>query len=147
MEIGKYWFLKPTAIGPPKLYLGNKVSKVTLENGVSVWAFSLSQYVLSAISNVEKYLKARNKALPKKAPVPFTTNYRPEIDVSSTLLSPAEAAYYQSLIGILRWMFNLDVDITSEVSMMAMPRTASVKGIYTLREIYLQNVVVEMVPK
>ena len=32
-EIGKYWILKPNSIGPPKLYLGNKVSKVTLENG------------------------------------------------------------------------------------------------------------------
>lgn len=25
-EIGKYWIMKPNSVGPPKLYLGNKVS-------------------------------------------------------------------------------------------------------------------------
>ena len=39
-EIGKYWTLKPDSIGAPKLYLGNKVSKVNLENGVSAWSFN-----------------------------------------------------------------------------------------------------------
>ena len=39
-EIGKYWTLKPDSIGASKLYLGNKVSKVNLENGVSAWSFN-----------------------------------------------------------------------------------------------------------
>ena len=34
------------------------------------------------------------------------TSYRPELDVSLEL-EPIEAAYYQSLIGILRWMVEL----------------------------------------
>ena len=35
-------------------------------------------------------------------------------------MNPTEAAYYQSLIGILRWIVELGrVDITCEVSMMA----------------------------
>ena len=41
-KIGKYWIMKPTSIGQPKLYLGNKVSEVTLENGVTAWTFSSS---------------------------------------------------------------------------------------------------------
>ena len=118
-EIGKYWILKPSSIGPPKIYLGNKVSTVTLENGVLAWSFSSSQYVQSAIANVERYLKGKDESLPKRASAPFSANYRPEIDISSEL-HPTEAAYYQSLIGILRWIVELGrVDITCEVSMMA----------------------------
>ena len=52
--------------------------------------------------------------------------YRPEIDISPEL-NATDAAYYQSLIGILRWMVELGrVDITKEVSMLsscsALPR-------------------------
>ena len=96
-KIGKYWIMKPTSIGQPKLYLGNKVSEVTLENGVTAWSFSSSQYVQSAIANVERYLKNKNETLHRKASAPYSTNYRPEIDISSEL-KPTDAAYYQSLI-------------------------------------------------
>ena len=133
-EIGKYWIMKPNSVGPPKLYLGNKVSQVKLDNGVLAWSFSSSQYVQSAIANVERHLKNKNESLPKKASAPFSTNYRPEIDVSSTL-NPTEAAYYQSLIGILRWIVELGrVDITCEVSMMAsmmaMPRIGHLNQLF-----------------
>ena len=52
--------------------------------------------------------------------------YRPELDVSEEL-SPSDASYYQSLIGILRWIVELGhVDVCLEVSMMsshlALPR-------------------------
>ena len=56
-EIGKYWLMKRGSIDPPTIYLGNKVSKVTLENGVHAWAFSSAQYVKAAVSNVEQMLK------------------------------------------------------------------------------------------
>ena len=54
------------------------------------------------------------------------STYRPELDVSEEL-SPSDASYYQSLIGILRWIVELGhVDINLEVSMMsshlALPR-------------------------
>ena len=58
-EIGKYFTMKPDSIGPPKLYLGGHVRKVTLENGLSAWAFSSSQYVQAAVKNVESYLEER----------------------------------------------------------------------------------------
>ena len=118
-EIGKYWTMKKDSIGPPKVYLGNKISKVSLENGVSAWAFSSSQYVQSAVSNVEEYLDKINEKLPKRAATPFPSNYRPEIDITPEL-NATKSAYYQSLIVILRWIVELGrIDITCEVSMMA----------------------------
>ena len=47
------------------------------------------------------------------------STYRPELDVSEEL-SPSDASYYQSLIGILQWIVELGrVDICLEVSMMS----------------------------
>ena len=34
LQVDKYFKLKPTSIGPPKLYLGGKVSKVDMQNGI-----------------------------------------------------------------------------------------------------------------
>ena len=64
--------------------------------------------------------------MPSKADTPLSTTYRPELDVSREL-NETDAAYYQSLIGILRWMVELArVDVCLEVSMMsshlALPR-------------------------
>ena len=42
-EIGKYFVIKPGSISTPKIYLGNKVSKVILKNGVLIGSFSSSQ--------------------------------------------------------------------------------------------------------
>jgi len=66
-ELGKYWKLKPESIGPLSIYLGNKVTKVILENNVEAWSFSSSQYVQNAVENVEEYLKKIDISLPKKA--------------------------------------------------------------------------------
>ena len=118
-EIGKCFYVKEGSVGPPKIYLGNKVSQVTLENGVTSWSFSSSQYVQAAVENVEKYLKSKRKRLPTKASSPFTSGHRPEIDVTNEL-NDVDTACYQSLIGILRWIVELGrVDITTEASMMA----------------------------
>ena len=49
----------------------------------------------------------------------MTTEYRAEIDVSPEL-NAIDAAYYQSLIGVVRWMVELGrVDICTEVSMLS----------------------------
>ena len=116
-------------IGPPTVYLGGRVRKVQLENGVWAWSFSLSQYVQSSIKNVEEYIgKSENSHLKilSKAETPLTTSYRPELDVSPEL-TPQDSAYYQSLIGMLWWIVELGrIDICLEVSMMSshlvMPR-------------------------
>ena len=47
---------------------------------------------------------------------PLKRDYKPEEDESQEL-GPEDAAYYQSLIGVLRWIVELGrVDITTEVS-------------------------------
>ena len=61
-----------------------------------------------------------------RANTPIQTSYRPELDTSNEL-NESDASYYQSLIGILRWMVEIGrVDICLEVSMMsshlALPR-------------------------
>ena len=56
-EIGHYWKLKKGSIRPPTIYLGNKITKVVLENIVSAWSFSSAQYVQEAVKNVELHLQ------------------------------------------------------------------------------------------
>ena len=74
--------------------------------------------------------------MPKKAPAPMSNEYRPEIDISPEL-NATDAAYYQSLIGILQWMVELGrVDITTEVSMLssclALPREGHLKQLFRM---------------
>ena len=118
-EIGKSFTLKEKSIGNPGQYLGGKLRKVTLDNGVDCWGFSSTQYVQDAVNNVEQYLKSKGKKLVPKAPAPMTNGYRPEIDILAELPED-EASYYHSLVGVLRWIVELGrVDINTEVSMMS----------------------------
>jgi hypothetical protein len=138
-QIGKYCELKEESIGPPTQYLGGHVRKVQLENSVECWAFGSSQYVQAAVKNVEDYLASRHALndtslkLPAKAETPIQTSYRPELDVSEEL-GPDESAYYQSLIGVLRWIAELGrIDICLECSMMsshlALPRLGHLRQV------------------
>ena len=128
-ELRRYFHLKEESIGPPTIYLGGRVCKVQLENSVRAWSLSSSQYVQSAVKNVEEYIRRpeiSHLKIPSKAETPLMTSYRSELDVSPEL-TPRDSAYYQSLIGILRWIVELGrIDICLEVSMMsshlAMPR-------------------------
>lgn len=133
-EIGKYWNLKESSIGKPKIYLGGKYREVELDNGTKCWAFGSSQYVQAAVENVKAWLAKSGRKLPKRAEAPFKSGYRPEIDVSQELTGE-EASYYQSLIGILRWMVELGrVDICLEVSLMsshlALPREGHLECLF-----------------
>ena len=58
-EIGKYFELKESSIGPPNIYLVCKMRKVTLDNGVEAWAFGSSQYVKAAVENVKKLFESK----------------------------------------------------------------------------------------
>ena len=73
-------------------------------------------------------------SLPRRASSLLKNNYRPETDIS-TALNMRDSAYYQSLIGVLRWIIELGrVDITSEASMMASymasPRQGHLEQVY-----------------
>lgn len=133
-EIGRYFTLKESSIGPPNIYLGGQMRQVTLENGYKAWAFGSSKYVRAAVDNVQKYLETIGRRLPERAKTPISTSYRPELDFTQELDS-GESSYYQSLIGILRWMVELGrVDICCEVSMMsshlALPRQGHLDQLY-----------------
>ena len=139
-ELGHYFQLKEESIGPPKIYLGGKVQKVQLENGVLCWAFGSSQYVQAAVSNVETYLdKPENQywgKLPARSNSPLPASYCPELDVSREL-STEESAYFQSLIGVLRWIVELGrVDVCLEVSLMAshitLPRDGHMRALFRI---------------
>ena len=148
-EIGRYFTLKKESIGEPDVYLGGKVSRVELDNGVLAYSFSSSQYVKAAIDNVEAYLKENDLKFPCRVMTPLSSNYRPELDVSDEL-TPGKAAYYQSLIGILRWMVELGrVDITCEVSMMsshlALPREGHLQQLFHIFAYLKKNHNTEMV--
>ena len=56
-----------------------------LDNGMSVWGFSSTQYVHATVKNVEWYLSEPENSMWKllsKAMSPLHTSYRPELDVS-----------------------------------------------------------------
>ena len=92
--MGRYFELKEEAIGPLDHYLGGKVRKEQLENRVDAWAFSSSQYIQTAVKNVEAYLKAEASKywkMPNKADTLLTTTHRPELDISREL-NEADAA-------------------------------------------------------
>ena len=133
-QLGKYFEIKEESIGAPKIYLGGRLSKVTLVNGQECWGFSSSQYVQESVKNLEETLEKQGLKLPARANTPLTSSYRPEIDVSGEL-QPNQASDYQSYIGILRWMVELGrVDICCEVSMMlshlALPREGHLQELY-----------------
>ena len=104
--------------------LGSKrnLQKVKLDNAKSVWSSSSSQYVRTAVKNVDEYLKSNTSVswkVPAKAQMLMWVSYRPELDVSLEL-NHDDASYYQMLIGVLRWIVELGrVDICLEVSMLS----------------------------
>eukprot|EP00957_Ditylum_brightwellii_P195632 14906759-Ditylum_brightwellii.AAC.1 len=77
-EIGKYFTLKDESMGPPKIYLGGHVREVTLENSVSGWSFSPSQYIQAAVKNAEEYLahpENEHLKIPRCAEKPLPHSY------------------------------------------------------------------------
>ena len=75
-QLGKYFELKQESIGPPKIYLGGKTSKVELENGVSAWSFSSTQDVKAVVANVKKYVENHKSwRMPSNCNTPLTTMY------------------------------------------------------------------------
>ena len=102
-----------------------------MENGVKAWGFSASKYVQQAVKDVETHINTTIWKLPSRAHTPLSSSYRLETDISDEIDSD-DASYFQSLIGVLRWIVELGrVDICLEVSMLAshiaMPRHGHLK--------------------
>ena len=64
-----------------------------MENSQECWAFGSTQYVRSAVNNVEEYLSNKGEKLAAKALTPLKSNYRPDIDITKEL-GEDESSYY-----------------------------------------------------
>ena len=74
------------------------------------------------------------RLLPTPTRAPWPSNYHPEADVTPEL-SPSKASYYQSLIGILRWIVELGrgdiaMEVSAMASMMALPREGHLEAVF-----------------
>ena len=133
-KIDKYFPMKPSSMGDPDIYLGAKLRKVRLDNGVIAWSISSSKYVQHAVANVEKHLSKSNRSLPKRARGPWPVGYDAEMD-DTPELNADDATYYQTQIGVLRWCVELTrVDIITEVSVLAshlaLPREGHLEAVH-----------------
>ncbi len=102
-----------------------------IENSVWAWGLRLSKYIKEAVCKCKKYVEENLLKFYKLmflAPNPFPTDYQPELDALPEL--PLEhASYYQSLMGMRRWMIKLGrVDISIEVSMLLLHVALSCQG-------------------
>jgi hypothetical protein len=139
--IDKRFPLKKSLVGDPDIYLGAKLRKVELKNGVNAWSMPPSKYVQEAVN---AYLQEKHQGWPwlKRPPSPFVKDYGPEIDISNEL-DAEDALYYQSQMGVMRWMVELGrVDIITEVSVLAShsacPREGHLEAVHHMFA-YLDN--------
>ena len=120
-KIDKFFTMKKGSIGDPGMYLGARVKRMEMPNGVQAWALSSSKYVQEAVQNVKSYLRDElgGQGLKKRAPTPFMSEYDPEMDITKEV-SAELATYFQSQIGILCWMVEMgQIDVAMEVSLLA----------------------------
>jgi len=134
--IDRFFKMKPDSIGDPDFYLGAKLRPTVLPNGVKAWGMSCSKYVQAAVQNVKDYLNKEfpGRALPKRASAPFPPGYEAELDVTPEL-DDDKASFYQTQIGVLRWMVELGrIDMITEVSVLsshlALPREGHLDAIF-----------------
>ena len=111
----------------PTMYLGADISRFEIqdESGESytTWAMSADSHIKKALEVVETRLQLDHlqfRHSKKTATQPFTSPlYRPETDTSEEC-DNKQAEFYQSLIGILRWLCELGrIDILAETAMLS----------------------------
>jgi hypothetical protein len=129
-EINKFFKMKSGPIGDPDIYVRAKLWEMQLPNGVYAWSLLASKYVQEAVRNVKDYFQRERSGYlwPKRAPTPFPGEYKPKLDVTGRL-SDNEASFFQSQIGVLRWMVKIGrIDLITEVSMLASCVAAPQRG-------------------
>ena len=107
-ELDRYFQMKPGSVGDLDIYLGAKLRKIQLENGVEAWSMSSSKYVQDAVKNTETYLQENYNGwtMPKRVSSPWPRDYTSELD-DSPELDLTKANYYQSQVGVLLWIVEL----------------------------------------
>jgi hypothetical protein len=73
-NLDEYFKMKEGSIQVPTFYLGAKLKKTVLLNGVVAWGMSSRNYMQSAVQNVQDYMEVLpgDQKLLKKASGPFT---------------------------------------------------------------------------
>ena len=102
-ELQKTYTMK--GVGKPQYYLGGDVVELGDEwekEGISA-AFSAETYI---INTLPKLAKLCGLEVFKKAAIPFSEDYHPELD-ESPLIPPEKISIYQSLIGSANWIITL----------------------------------------
>ena len=101
-RIDNYFNPKTSSIGDTYIYVGSKLNKIRLENGVWSWANSPAIYVKESVANVENYLSglasARWQFPENKSENPFFGDYAPEIDKTPSLEQELVSLYKSFLV-------------------------------------------------
>ncbi len=108
-QINNYLPLKPTSVGDPDIYLGEKLKETQLPNGIYAWGMSPSKYVNQAVKNCQTHLSAKlndEYKILTRADNPFPTNYCPDIDATEPLDLEC-LSFSQHLIGLCVGWSNL----------------------------------------
>ena len=81
----KFCMTKKGSIGDPDIYLGAKLRKVQMENGVFAWGMSPAKYVQEVVRNIKEHLTKEygGTKLPKRATYLWPSKY-----VSETYTTP-----------------------------------------------------------
>jgi hypothetical protein len=140
-KLDEYFKMKEGSIQVPTFYLGAKMKKTVLPNGVVAWGMISIKYVQSTVQNVKEYLASLpgDQKLMKKASGPFAGGCKPELDESPEV-DPIRVNFYQSYIGILRWFVELGrIDIITEVSMLSTYFSCRVKATWKLSSMFLHT--------
>ena len=120
-RIDSYFKIKPSSIDNTDIYLGTKVKKMTLTDETWCWYLITSKYVQEAVQNCEQALRYTYGGTYKfinNDPNLLPMGYKPETGLTTPLISEI-ASYYQSLIGVIRWMVDIGrTDIAMEVSLL-----------------------------
>ena len=120
-ELDRFFKMKANSIGYPDLNLSATLKPLVLPNGVTAWGMSSSKYIQAAVKIVRDH---HAKMFPghgwiRRANAPLSSGYNPDLDVTKEL-DPERASFYQSQIGVLRWMVEIGrVDILTDVSILS----------------------------
>jgi hypothetical protein len=122
-KLNQYFTLTPSSVGDPSMYLGANLKLTQMSNGVYAWGMSPLKYIKEAVSIYKKHLKLNydgRYVLPTRVGNPFVMGHEPELD-ETPALDPDRASYFQSIIGVMQWMYEIGcINIATEVSLLYM---------------------------
>ena len=135
-QTNHFFKMNPESMGDLDIYLGGKLRLFMMNNGVERWSLLSSKCMQEAVRNgkIQWNVTYPGIKLPQRAATPFVKDYLPELNISEEL-NPEKANYYQSLIGIVRWMIELGrINMITEVSLfsffLAIPRRGHLEALF-----------------